>query len=55
MKNISLQREINKLIQDFDYVMTAIVQEIEEKENEIDELRETIDELNKEIEQLKNE
>ena len=55
MKNIKLQREINNLIQDFDYIMTAVVQEIEEKEDEIQELKETIDELNDKIEELKNE
>ena len=55
MKNIKLQREINNLIQDFDYIMTSIVQEIEEKEDEIQELKETIDQLNDEIEELKNE
>ena len=62
MKNIKLQREINNLTQDFDYIMTSIVQEIEEKEDIIFDLREKIeslddriDSLNEEIEELKNE
>lgn len=53
MENNRLQRDVDEIIVKFDYLLSSLTQEVEDKENKIEQLENLIEKLNDENNDLR--